>query len=175
MVSIAGFRSLVAVLSIGVALSGPAFSQGTKAPGGRAAADPAKGMIEIFTKNLGPASLTQEQSSKIDAIFGKAAREIVAKRQEAGMTPKMLRDRQQARKNATDEGKKGKELASAVDAAVPLTDSQKKVLEETELQLAKARYEFSKLLSADQIAKLQDPFKKNLTTEPKEKKGRPGK
>ncbi len=90
MVSMAGFRNLVAVFSIGVALGGPAFSQGTKAPGGRAAADPAKGMIEIFTKNLGPASLTQEQSSKIDAIFGKAAREIVAKRQEAGMTPKML-------------------------------------------------------------------------------------
>jgi len=172
MVSMAGFRNLVAVFSIGVALGGPAFSQGTKAPGGRAAADPAKGMIEMFTKNLGPAALTQEQSSKIDAIFGKAAREAVAKRQEAGLTPKVLRDRQQARKKATDEGKKGKEL---VDAAVPLTDSQKKVLEETDLQLAKARYEFGKLLSADQIAKLPDPFKKNLTTEPKEKKGRPGK
>jgi transposase-like protein len=87
----------------------------------------------------------------------------------------MMRDRQQARKKATDEGKKGKEIAAAVDTAVPLTEAQKKTLEETELQLSKARYEFSKLLSADQIAKLPEPFKKNLTTEPKQKKGRPGK
>jgi hypothetical protein len=175
MVSMAGFRTLVAALSIGVALSGPAFSQGTKAPGGRAAADPAKGMIDVFTKNLGPASLTQEQSAKIDEIFGKAVREVVAARKEAGLTPKMLRDRQQARKKASDEGKKGKELAAAVDAAVPMTEAQKKTLEETELKLAKVRYEFGKLLSADQIAKLPEPFRKNLTTEPKEKKGRPGK
>jgi transposase-like protein len=174
-ISIARFRSLAVTLSLGIFLGGSAFAQGTKAPGGRAAADPAKSMIDAFTKNLQPAALTQEQSAKIDEIFGKAVREILATRKEAGLTPKMMRDRQQARKKATDEGKKGKEIAAAVDTAVPLTEAQKKTLEETELQLSKARYEFSKLLSADQIAKLPEPFKKNLTTEPKQKKGRPGK
>ena len=71
-------------------------------------------------------------------------------------------------KEAKEAGKKGKEMQAAVEAAVGLTEAQKKFMAETDELLAKARAEVGKLLTPEQMKKLPEPFQTNL----KEKEGK---
>lgn len=119
-------------------------------------------MVNQFVKQLEPAELSSETTEKIKELFGKTAKEVVAKRKEAMLTPKMLMSRTEASKKARDEGKKPKEVREIGLNAMNATEEQKKVLLETEEMLAKTRVEIGKLLSEEQKGKLPKQLQANL-------------
>jgi hypothetical protein len=127
-------------------------------------------MVKQFMKQLEPAGLNQETTDKIREVFAKAAKEVVAKRKEAGLTAAMLKARTEATKKAREEGKKQKEAREIGLSALNGTEEQKKVLLDTEGMLAKARIEAGKLLNEEQMSKLPKQFQANLK-EPSPRKG----
>lgn len=118
--------------------------------------DPAKAMVTQFMKQLEKAELKDEETTKIKEMFSKVATEVAAKRKTSGITTELLKKRTDASKAAKEEGKKGKEIQTAAEAAMGLTDDQTKVFKETEEMLGKVRVEIGKLLTPEQLAKLPD-------------------
>lgn len=139
-----------------------------KGKGKKRNASPEQQMIDQFMKQLEKAELTEEQSTKIKELWTKVAKEVTKTRTEGGITAEILKKRAEATKEAREAGKKQKEVQEAVDKAMSLSDSQKKVMQETEAQLSKVRIEIGKLLKPEQIEKLPPQLKDNL----KEKEGK---
>ena len=119
-------------------------------------------MVNQFIKQFEPAELSKETTEKIKEVFGKAAKEVVAKRKHAAVTPQMLKKRNDAAKQARDEGKKPKEVREIGLNALEGTEEQKKVVVETEEMLSKARVEVGKLLTDEQKSKLPKQLQTNL-------------
>ncbi len=125
--------------------------------------DPAKAMVTHFMKQLEKAELKDEETTKIKEMFSKVATDVAAKRKASGITADILKKRTDASKAAKEEGKKGKEIQAAAEAAMGLTADQTKVFNETEGLLGKVRVEIGKLLTPEQLGKLppqaQNAFK----------------
>lgn len=161
------FRNLlVCGLLLGL-LGANAVAQETAKKGAKV--DQETAMVNQFLKQLEPAELGSETTQKIKEIFSKTAKEVVAKRKEAMLTPKMLLSRNEASKKAREEGKRPKEVREIGLNAMNATDEQKKVLLQTEEMLAKTRVEIGKLLTEDQKGKLPKQLQANLK-EPASKK-----
>ena len=118
--------------------------------------DPAKAMVTQFMMQLEKAELKDEETTKIKEMFSKVATEVAAKRKTSGITTELLKKRTDASKAAKEEGKKGKEIQTAAEAAMGLTADQTKVFKETEEMLGKVRVEIGKMLTPEQLAKLPD-------------------
>ena len=110
--------------------------------------------------------LTDEQKTKVAALvkeYGPKLSEL-QKKQASILTDEQRQARAAAGKKAREDGKKGKELREAVDAAVTLTDEQKKQTQDVRKELGKlmreARGKFTDLLTDEQKAKLKTPRKK---------------
>ena len=69
--------------------------------------DPETAMVNQFVKQLEPAGLSQETTTKIKENFTKTVKEVMAKRKAVNLTPQMLKDRAEASKKAREDGKKG--------------------------------------------------------------------
>lgn len=151
------FMCLVAVTAIFV-------SNASAQDGGKANGKPSSEatMTNQFLKQFEPASLDQPTTDKIKEIFGKAAKEVVEKRKQAGITPQMLKKRTDAVKQAREEGKKPKEVREFGLNAMGATEEQKQLLLDTEDMLAKARIAIGKLLTDEQKGKLSKQLQKNL-------------
>jgi hypothetical protein len=119
-------------------------------------------MVDQFLKQLEPAELSDEQKSTIKEMMSKVQEEVLAKRTEAGIKPEVMKKRAAARKEGTEAGKKGAELKKHVEAALGLSQEQLTVLDETEKAVAKVKQEAGKKLSAEQVAKLPEQFRKSL-------------
>ena len=128
--------------------------------------DPAKNMVTQFMKQLEKAELKEEETNKIKEMFQKVAKDVAAKRTEAGITAEILKKRADAQKSAKEEGKKGKDMQEAVEKAMGMTADQTKVFRETEEMLAKVKVEIGKTMTTEQIAKLpeqaQNAFKEKV-------------
>ena len=118
--------------------------------------DPAKNMVTQFMKQLEKAELKEDETNKIKEMFQKVAKDVAGKRSEVGITPEMMKKRADAQKSAKDDGKKGKEMQQAVEAAMGMNADQTKVFKETEEMLAKVKVEIGKTMTAEQIAKLPE-------------------
>jgi hypothetical protein len=136
---------------------------------------PATQMVKQFMKQLEKAELSSEQSSKISDLYIKVAKEVSAKRTDAGITAEVLKKRTEATKSARDAGKKGKEIQSAGEAAMNLSEAQKIVMTETEAALSKVRIEVGKMLKPEQLAKLSEQFQANLKEKTGNKKNKANK
>ncbi len=156
---------LFAVMS--VVLSNASAQDGVKS-GGKP--DPETAMTNQFLKQFEPAALDQPTTDKIKEIFGKAAKEVVEKRKQAGVTPQMLKKRTDAVKQAREEGKKPKEIREFGLNAMGATEEQTKVVLETEEMLAKARVAVGKILTDEQKSKLPKQLQTNLKEPPPPKK-----
>ena len=125
--------------------------------------DPAKAMVTQFMKQLEKAELKDEETTKIREMYTKIATDVSTKRNAVGITTEILKKRADASKLAKEEGKKGKEIQTAAEAAMGLTADQSKVFKETEELIGKVRVEIGKLLTPEQLAKLppqaQNAFK----------------
>ncbi len=161
------FMCLLAVTAIFVS---NASAQDSAKAGGKAASETA--MTNQFLKQFEPAALDQPTTDKIKEIFGKAAKEVVEKRKQAGVTPEMLKKRTDAVKQAREEGKKQKEVREFGLNAMGATEEQKQLVLETEDMLAKARIAVGKLLTDEQKSKLSKQLQSNLKepTAPKKPK-----
>lgn len=160
---------LVWTLVVGFAPSMPAQEPAKKG----ARVDPETAMVNQFIKQLEPAGLDQETTSKIREIFAKTAKEVVSQRKAVELTPEMLKNRAEASKKAREEGKKPKEVRDIGLEALKGTDAQKKALIETEEMLAKARVEVGKLLTEDQKSKLPKQLQANLKEPAPKKNAKP--
>lgn len=134
-------------------------------------ADPAKAMVDQFMKNLEPAGLKADQKEKIEEMFGKVAKEVATKRSEAGITSDLLKKYADARKEAREAGTKQKEVAKEAAAKIKLTENQAKCMNDTDAALTAVKIEVGKLLSEEQMGKIDDPqFKASLQQKGKNKK-----
>jgi hypothetical protein len=111
-------------------------------------------------------TLTAEQQPKFDAVkteFEGKLKEL-AEKQDGILTADQKQARQAAQKAAKAAGKKGKEAKADVDAAVKLTDDQKKQQEEVGKEIkdvqGKVREKLNSFLTEDQQSKLKAPGKK---------------
>ena len=105
-------------------------------------------------KRLEKAELTADQIAKVKEIVAKHSEALKAANDKVNLTAEQKQARGEATKKAQAEGKKGKDLQAAVDAAAKLTDEQKEALKKVqELQQAMMK-EVNGLLTDDQKAKL---------------------
>jgi len=111
-------------------------------------------------------TLTADQQAKFDAVkteFTGKLKEL-AKKQNEILTPEQKKARQEAQKAAKAAGKKGKEAKADVDAAVNLTDDQKKATEAVNAEIkevqGKVREKLNEFLTDEQKAQIKGPGKK---------------
>ena len=110
--------------------------------------------------------LTAEQKTKLDALnkeFGPKLAEC--RKKQAGIIPAdQKKARAEAMKKAKADGKKGKELRAAVNAALAITADQKTKQAETKKAMAalnkEIKTQFAALLTDEQKAKLKGGKKK---------------
>ena len=84
-----------------------------------------RGVAAQINKRLAKAELTDEQKAKIKELVAAHAPKIQEAQKKIGLSADARKARAAASKKAREEGKKGQELAAAVDAASPLTEDQK--------------------------------------------------
>ncbi len=160
----------MAVLAVGALMFSTAVAQEKKKGEKKKGGDPAKTLVTNFMKNLEDAGLSAEQKTKIEEMFGKAAKEAIEKRTAAGISNSVAQKRTKATKEAREAGKKGADLKKEVSEKLGLSEDQSKVLEDTDAALAKVKVEIGKLLSEEQLGKLKDEqFKNSLKAKGKGK------
>ncbi|MCA9193256.1 MAG: hypothetical protein KDB03_15905 [Planctomycetales bacterium] len=166
-------KKLVACLLGLVLLSSTALAQS----GGKNGKDgnQAQRMVATLLKNLEPAGLNAEQKQKIEELYSKVAKDVSSKRKEAKIPNDVFKKRQAASEEAKAAGKKGKALQEAVNKAIGLSDEQVKIWNETNEAMAKAKLEVGKLLTAEQIDKVEKPLKTALTAKAPEEGKKKGK
>jgi Spy/CpxP family protein refolding chaperone len=106
----------------------------------KAPPSPAAERIKRITKGL---TLTGEQKAKLDATAKECDPKFVAMGKKLDVfTPEQKKARNEAAKAAKADGKTGKELNAAVDAAVTLTDDQKDTLADARKEMGSLEKEF---------------------------------
>ena len=105
--------------------------------------------------------ISDDQKAKLGEIqkeFGPKLLEAM-KAMDGILTPEQKQARAEAGKAARDAGKKGKEMADAVEAALKLSDDQKAKFTEARKQMGEIekglRAKVTEVLTAEQKAKLQ--------------------
>lgn len=119
-------------------------------------------------KQLSELNLTEEQTAKIKAMGAEAAKEMKAINTEAGLTRELMKKRAAAMKTARESGKKGKEMAAAVNEAAGLTEAQAAGFAKMALVRTKLQKGIVALLTDEQKANLP-PAMKRMTSEKKGK------
>ena len=151
-----GLFRTVMTLGLAACLTGTAFvgdAAAQKEKGKKKAGMAAGQQIFTLPKEI---TLTDDQKTKLEEIkkeHGPKLAELTKK-----MDDTLTADQKKTRKEAVDkaraDGKKGKDLQSAVDAAVALTDDQKKAQDEVKPDLTKLqgsiREKLHGLLTTDQ-------------------------
>ncbi len=89
-----------------------------------------------------------------DELFTKAARDYVLKRSKAEITDDLEKKRVAGLKEARASGKSVKEQADAAFMIAVYSEDQIKVHKSTQASLVKAKREFGRLLTEEQVAKL---------------------
>lgn len=150
--------ALVCGLALPLAAADDAKAGGKK---GKAAAEPA-----AMYKLPETVVLTEEQTAKLAEIkkeYTPKFREL-GKKNNAVLSKEEQKARREAGQKAEAEGKKGKERQAAVDAAVTLTDEQKKQMAEVKAETTKLRSEMETkvvaLLTDEQKAQVEAAKKK---------------
>jgi Spy/CpxP family protein refolding chaperone len=137
-------------LTLAVLIASPLFAGEKKEGKGPKKFDPAEGIL----KRLEKAGLTEDQVAKIKELAAASADKIAAARAKAPLTPEQKKAGEEARKKAKDEGKPGKEIQAAVDAAMNLTEDQKAAQKELQEIQSGLNKEAMSLLTPEQKEKL---------------------
>jgi len=128
---------------------------------------PAVNPIFTFNKNMKPAA-TEDQIKKLAELEKEYAPQLaeLSKKAIAVITPERAKVAGEARKKALEEGKKGKDVQAAVDAALKLSDDEKKTLKE----LNSARGKLNQEIGKKKAALLTDEQKESIKPKAKPKK-----
>jgi Spy/CpxP family protein refolding chaperone len=139
---------LVLVLVIAAPL---AAAEGDKKKKKKPGKRPAAGARIQIPKGI---ELSDEQKEKVAALKKEYGPKVVAARKKMALGKDARKARGEALKKAKADGKKGKELRAAVDAAAPLTDEQKAAQAEMQALQKEIRAAVVALLTDEQKAKL---------------------
>ena len=146
------------VLVIALLLASPLSAAEKKRKGERGKKKPRKLPVAVFVpKSI---ELTDDQKAKVDEINKEYGPKLVEfqKKMATILTPEQRKARGEAFKAAREAGKKGEEMRKAVQAALKLSDDQKKKLAELQKEQKpirdEARKKFIALLTPEQKAKL---------------------
>ena len=151
----------VAVLALAVLAASPAWAakeDGKKKKGNKAVAK----VFELPTE----ITLTAEQKTKLDEVKKEFEPKLteVAKKQNDILTAEQKTARAEAQKAGKAAGKKGKDLKADVDAAVKLTDEQKKKQDEAAKEMkemtGKVKEKIGTILTEEQKTHLKTKKKK---------------
>lgn len=107
--------------------------------------------VAQLNRALMNAGLNDEQSAKVKMLMDEYSPKI--SQAQGKISNELRRELAEARKKASDEGKKGKELREAVEAKVKLTDEQKAAQGESQKLIAELREKVSAILTDEQREK----------------------
>ncbi|WP_425618849.1 hypothetical protein NA78x_002565 [Anatilimnocola sp. NA78] len=134
--------ALAVFACIALALRADAQNDGKK---GKKNADPTAAMA----KKLESAELTADQKAKYEVIAKEHAPKLKAAQDKVNalLTPEQIKARNEAMKANKQAGTKGKAAQEAVDAALKLTDDQKKAKADADKELRDVQGAFSKAVA----------------------------
>lgn len=161
---------MFAVAMLACALVGPASADDAvkEKKNKRGGASPA---MQIM-KQLDAVALTDAQKDQIKKLGKEAAATMKAISEENGLTPELMKKRQEAQKSMKNSEKKGKELAEAINDAAGLSEGEVAGHE----KLMAVRQSFQKsvvaLLTDDQKELLPQQMKRMAGGDAKGKKGK---
>ena len=113
-------------------------------------------------KQLEPVGLTEDQIAKIKEL-GKASTTAMAQvKKDAGITAELMKKRQAAMKELKDSGKKGKELAAAINAKAGISEAQAEALVKANTSRQKLQRDVMAILTDEQKAKLPEKMQRFL-------------
>ncbi len=149
--------TLSLVVLLGSSLLAAEQQKGKKGKKGRQQRKPS--VVRLLPKEV-QATFSDEQKEKIALLNKEFGPKLVefAKKRASILSPEQKKAQAEARKAATEAGKKGKELQEAVKAAMKLTDVQKKQLAE----LAKVTAPLNKTIREKVLALLTDEQKAKI-------------
>ena len=156
-------RKSIAAIALAAFLVAPAMAadddaKGKKKKGQRKNASPAMSLI----KQLEPVGLTDEQVTKIKELGKTSLAAMKQAREDAGITPELMKKRAEAQKGLKDSGKKGKDLQAAINEKAGISEAQAAVF----AKLGQSRQKFQRdvvaLLTDEQKGKLPEKMKRLL-------------
>ncbi len=147
------FQMLGAMLFAAI-LTVPAVADDADAGKKKGKKGPQQSSAAQIEKQLESVELTDEQSASIKELGKTADAEMKTIRDEGGLTPEVMKKRMEAMKTLKDSGKKGKEMAEAINEEAGLTADQVAAFE----KMNAARMKFQKSV----IGLLTDAQKENL-------------
>lgn len=112
-------------------------------------------------KQLKDVGLTDEQKTKIQALAKKSRAEMLAAREEAGITPELMKKRYAAMKELRESGKKPGEIFAAVNKQLDLNEAQVKALKQANTARTNLLKSAVALLTDEQKAKLPERLLKS--------------
>ena len=137
----------------------PAFAQDDTATKKKGQRDQQNVAMQTI-KQLEEVKLTDEQVAKIKELGKTANAKMKELRDEAGITPALLKKRAEAQKSMKDSDKKGKDLQAAINEAAGFTEAQSAAI----AKVNEARTAFQKqvvaLLTDEQKEKLPQAMKR---------------
>ncbi len=105
-------------------------------------------------KQFEAVGLTEDQIAKVKEVAKKMGAESKSILEGAGITPDVMKKRAEATKAMKDSGKKGKELAAAVDKEAGLTEAQAEAMKKVAELRMKYQNEVIGMLTQEQKDKL---------------------
>ena len=137
----------------------------------RQGANPAAQLL----KQLDSVGLTDQQTAKIKEMGKKFDVQMKTLRDEAGITPELMKKRMEAQKSLKDSDKKGKERAAAINEAAGMTDAQVAAMEKMMAARQKLQQEVVGLLTAEQKENLPPRMTKGPKGQGEKGQGEKGK
>ncbi len=159
----------VCVSSMAIVISLASFGIAQEVANPRPKNSPETQMIEGFLKQLAPAELDEAMQIEVRKKFTEAVSKIIAEREKVGFPKDFNKRRSEIQKVGREEGIKPAAMRKYLVQKLELTEEQAACLKETDMLLAKAKVEIGKMLSEEQIAKLESPFKNSLLPPKNEK------
>lgn len=158
------------LLVLAVAIAAPVLAGQDKEKKKRGPKKPDPGAMIL--KKLEKAELTEEQIAKIKELSAAVADKIIAAREKANLTAEQKKARAEAMKKAKEEGKTGKEMMKAIQAAAELTPEQKSAMDEARKIQGEMTKKVFALLTPEQREKagIKGPRKKGGGRKAKPKK-----
>lgn len=164
------FRMLM-VAAVAAMLVIPAVADDAKKERKKKGSKGARTAAMQMMKQLEVVGLTDEQTTKLKELGATADEAMEALRNEAGLTKELVKKRTDAQKELKGSGKKGKELAAAVNEKAGLTEQQAAAFASLNAARMKFHKEVVGMLTDEQKAKLPEKMMRMM----KSGKGKKGK
>ena len=113
----------------------------------------AAGPVAAIEKQLASLELGPDQKEKVDKILADYKPKF-AQNKAAALTAEQKKAQKEAQEKAKADGKKGKEARAEVEAALKLTDEQKKARADNQALQANLKKDLAGVLNAEQLGKV---------------------